>query len=121
MRRRLFIIALAIAVVCIGFGLLAFRKSPSQGNFPAGFSEAERRDILSACRSDAITEMVREVKLGKFRIACCCMHFAALGKVQGVSVQPGGVIHVTGDDGGKLLETNGLPDGYARPNLRTVG
>lgn len=95
MRRRLFIIALAIAVVCIGFGLFGFRKSPSPGNFPADFSEAERRDVMSVCRRDAITETIREIKLGKIRLALHCLPFAALGKVQDVRIQPSGIIHVT--------------------------
>jgi hypothetical protein len=66
MRRRLIIVSLVLAlVVCIS--LIAFlQPPPPAGKFPATFSDAEKRQVISAANSDAVTRTLKAICRGQF-------------------------------------------------------
>lgn len=90
MRRRVIIAAVAFLVLCIGFAFIGLRPTPPAGNFPPGFSEVEKREIVSAARRDAMRRSLTAIRHGEFRLAWRWIINARKQTVRSVGNQPGG-------------------------------
>lgn len=66
MRHRA-IIAILIGAFALCIGMLVFLRPPAPaGNFLRGFSDAEKRQIVSAANSDAIRQVLMAIRRGRF-------------------------------------------------------
>jgi hypothetical protein len=102
MRRRLIIVTLALAGVCLA--IIAFlRPPPTAGTFPAQFSGAEKRQVVSAANWDAVKQSLRAFARGQFGEA---RRWVLNSRKQ--------TVRIIGNQGeGKIWVTFGVPDAGA--------
>jgi hypothetical protein len=108
MRQKLIIIGVVLLALCSGIPLVFLRPAPPAGNFPPSFSEAEKREIVSAARRDANREGFNALKQGKLRKAWGWVVNGRKQTVRSVGNQPGGQIHVSFG-----IDDPAASDGYA--------
>jgi hypothetical protein len=66
MRRRIIIASLVLVIVlCISL-IAFFRPPPPAGAFPATFTGAEKRQVVSAANNDAVRRTLRAISRGQF-------------------------------------------------------
>lgn len=66
MRRRLIIAGLVVALALFVSLAVFLRPPPPAGQFPARFSEAEKRQVVAAANSDAVRQTLTAVFRGRF-------------------------------------------------------
>ena len=94
MRRRVIIASFAIATaLCIG--LIAYlRPPPPDGTFPLQFSDAEKRQVVSAANSDAIRQTLRAIGHGQCSEARRWILNSRRQTVRSIGRQGEGKVHV---------------------------
>ena len=91
MRRRMIIVTVVTAsALCIG--LIALIRPPGPaGNFPAAFSDAEKRQVVSAAYSDALRQTLEAIGRGQFNEAQRWLINSRRQTVRSVGRQGGGI------------------------------
>lgn len=94
MRRKLIIVFVLVALA-LGIGLTVFTRPPAlSGNFPPGFTDAERRQIISAANGDALNRTLVAIRQGRFREARRWVVNSRRQTVRSIGQQPDGTIWV---------------------------
>jgi hypothetical protein len=64
---RLPIIAVLVAIVALGVGLMALTRPPApRGKFPANLSDTEKRQIVAAANHDALRHVLKALSHAQF-------------------------------------------------------
>ena len=109
MRCRM-IIAGLVAALALSIGLSAFvQPRVPPGKFPREFSDAEKRQIVSAAHSDALKQTFVEIRRGQFRQAWCWIVRSRKQTVRSIGQQQEqGMIWVVFG-----VDDPGSPEGYS--------
>ena len=111
---------LVLVGILVGIGLLAFvamRPSALPGKFPSGFSDAEKREILSCAHTDALQQSFKSFTHGQVARAWRWVRTAQRQRVWAIGNQPDGQIWVH-----MGVEDKSQPNGYwlsARSNRQS--
>ena len=94
MHRRLIIAGLVLALALFAALAVFLRPPPPAGQFPARFSEAEKRQVVAAANSDAVRQTLRAVFGGRFTEAKRWLLNSRKQTVRAIGQQGEGVIWV---------------------------
>jgi hypothetical protein len=105
---RLIISALDLLVLVLAVLITWPQSTMRPGNFPSGFSEADKQQIVSAARQDANRQALTALAHFQFRSAWAWIVNARKQSVRCIGNQPDGKIHVVFG-----IDESNATDGYA--------